>query len=103
MRKSWVDRNYLPVLVAEIADLRRDRISSATGWASSIFPDKEKRGEADRKKKKKTLHSLISLPVSEFPFGLGWGAKAKKKKVFLTTFLTNSIYKVQDSSCCHRL
>lgn len=80
MRKTWVDRNYLPVLVAEIADLRRDRISSATGWASSIFPNKEKRGETE--KKKKTLHSLISLPVSEFPFGLGWGIKAKKKKGF---------------------
>lgn len=66
MRKGWEDRNYLPVLVAEIADLRRDRISSATGWASTIFIDK-------RKEKKTYIvfpHSLLSLPVSEFPFGL---------------------------------
>lgn len=66
MRKGWEDRNYLPVLVAEIADLRRDRISSATGWASTIFTDKRK----EKKNLHSLPHSLLSLPVSERPFGL---------------------------------
>lgn len=72
MRKGWEDRNYLPVLVAEIADLRRDRISSATGWASTIFTDKRKErgGRREKKKVDSPLHSLLSLPVSELPFGL---------------------------------